>query len=42
VPAPPNTWEPLVTVVDAGETFQFTDPDPATTGTRFYRLRLLP
>jgi len=32
VPAPPNTWEPLVTVVDAGETFQFTDPDPATTG----------
>jgi hypothetical protein len=42
VPAHPSTWEPLVTVVDAGETFQFTDPDPVATGTRFYRLRLLP
>jgi hypothetical protein len=42
VPAGPNAWEPLVTVVDARETFQFTDPHPVTTGTRFYRLRLIP
>jgi hypothetical protein len=41
LPATRAPWETLATVLEAAESFQFTDPDPPV-GNRYYRLRLVP
>jgi hypothetical protein len=42
LPAHPTAWEPLVSVIDAAESFRFIDPDPPAQGHRYYRLRKMP
>jgi len=42
LPAGPAAWEPLMTVLNAGESFQFVDPDSESAARRYYRVRLLP
>jgi len=38
----PIVWEPVVTILDAAGSFQFSDPGPSVSGERYYRLRALP
>jgi hypothetical protein len=42
IPAYSAGWQQLVTILNAADSFQFTDPEPPAGGTRYYRLRLLP
>jgi hypothetical protein len=42
MPAPVDSWEPLLTVLNAGESFLFIDPEPPLSGSRYYRVRVLP
>jgi hypothetical protein len=42
LPAGPAAWESMVTILNASESFQFTDPEPPAAGHRYYRLRVIP